>query len=486
MSLFDTEALQKWEPAAFLADLEAGLFTVEHFPEGDGHPQETVTFKAESEAQEVLLRLFVEGVGVSENRVRGALPGSFEKLLEIGLLTAKSDSLVSGLRLRPTLEGCFSDDFPSRLFQHSDDFVMGVAPTTRMVKLLIPPGHPKRILDLCCGSGWLALTCAAEKNSVTATDLNPRALELARFNARLNGVDLIDWREGPWFEPVKGETFDLIVSNPPFVITPGSQAIALDTPDNDTLLPTLLGSLPEYLNPEGFACFLLEWPFESVDSWEEKPLSCLPEFGAQTFLFEVQRREPVEYARHWISQDPRFQDPELRDREIDRWVRHFKDKGYEGVSSGFVVMRKCERGEEWTTAESREVPGFNKETSQEIGRIFEGTSWLKTRAGQVDELLDVPFGAPEGISQTTDAVLSEGKWIPASIKLISPGMIAYNGHVDQSLLAMIEAASSSKTIREIVPELAEQVDSSPEAIAPQVAGLVEQLVRLGLLTPPVE
>lgn len=481
MRLFSDLGLQQWNPTPFLKDLEDGLFNEDCFEGKESNPGNAVTFDPASHRQEVLLRLLVEGAEVSRSDIEKTLPLSGEELKGFGLLIDDGRGLRSALRIRPTAEGYFADDFPVRLLNNADDFVMGVAPTTRMVRSLVPPGTPKSILDLCCGGGWLALTSAKEGVKVTGTDLNPRALEIARFNAALNGIEGIDWREGGWFEPVMGEKFDLIISNPPFVITPGSQAIALDTPDNDSLLPTLLKGLPEHLNEGGFACFLLDWPFRTIESWNEIPLSFVPGDGVQTYLFEVHRKSPSEYAGHWVAQDPRFKEPEARMSEVERWVRHFEKKGYQGLSSGFVVMRKCDRGDEWTLADSREIPGFNAETPDEILRIFEGNLW--TRKTQKD-LLDVCFGVPEGIRQSSESTLVDGEWEPESIKLTSPGMIAYDGHVDLALLKIIEAASASRVVRDILPILASEVGSTPDAIADRVRVLVKELVGLGLLTPP--
>lgn len=77
------------------------------------------------------------------------------------------------------------------------------------------------VLDLCTGSGIIAIFAADKADKVVAADNNLRALEFARFNAALNGVDgKIDFREGDLFEPVNGMKFDAILVNPPFEPTP--------------------------------------------------------------------------------------------------------------------------------------------------------------------------------------------------------------------------------------------------------------------------
>jgi release factor glutamine methyltransferase len=76
-----------------------------------------------------------------------------------------------------------------------------------------------RVLDLGTGSGAIALAIARERPNceVTATDISEAALGVARENARRLQMANISFVQGNWTEPVAGRTFDLVVSNPPYV-----------------------------------------------------------------------------------------------------------------------------------------------------------------------------------------------------------------------------------------------------------------------------
>ncbi|MEU6258370.1 HemK2/MTQ2 family protein methyltransferase [Streptomyces sp. NPDC047043] len=80
-----------------------------------------------------------------------------------------------------------------------------------------------RVLDVGTGSGVLALEAARRGTHVTAVDVSWRAVCAARANARLAGLPL-RIRQGNLFAPVRGQRFDLILSNPPYVPTPDGGA----------------------------------------------------------------------------------------------------------------------------------------------------------------------------------------------------------------------------------------------------------------------
>ncbi|HOO23404.1 MAG TPA: peptide chain release factor N(5)-glutamine methyltransferase [Clostridia bacterium] len=78
-----------------------------------------------------------------------------------------------------------------------------------------------KVLDLCTGSGAIAISVAKNcECKITATDISNEALDVARINAEKNGAaERIDFRQGSLFKPVKGEKFDVILCNPPYILS---------------------------------------------------------------------------------------------------------------------------------------------------------------------------------------------------------------------------------------------------------------------------
>lgn len=114
------------------------------------------------------------------------------------------------------------------------------------------------VLDVCCGSGALAITAAlARAGDVTAVDVSRRAIATTRVNARVNRVTVCA-RRGDLFAPVARQRFDVIVSNPPYLPADGAEPPrggrerAWDAgPDGRALLERILIDAPRHLRMHG-------------------------------------------------------------------------------------------------------------------------------------------------------------------------------------------------------------------------------------------
>ncbi|MDX2150798.1 MAG: methyltransferase [Bryobacteraceae bacterium] len=184
---------------------------------------EWMTLDAEAPAL-LAVRLLVLRQALEEERVRVVLGEAlFREAARGGLLVR--DAGGGGWRFPFRLE------LVNQLYVLCDPVsdeaaaVMTVGGTTQ---LLARAGYPQQdvesALDVGCGSGVLALLLAGAARRVVGTDINPRAIAMARFNAALNGVENVEFREGDLYEPVAGERFDLILAQPPFYARAGSMA----------------------------------------------------------------------------------------------------------------------------------------------------------------------------------------------------------------------------------------------------------------------
>jgi release factor glutamine methyltransferase len=135
---------------------------------------------------------------------------------------------------------------------------------------LLPADQPRRVLDLCTGSGAIAVTLAAERPlvSVVATDLSEPALAIAAENAQKHGVAArVELRQGDLFAALaEAERFDLVVANPPYIREDELPQLAAELQHEPRLaltsgvagldvLTRLCAEVDRYLNPNGVSLF---------------------------------------------------------------------------------------------------------------------------------------------------------------------------------------------------------------------------------------
>lgn len=129
----------------------------------------------------------------------------------------------------------------------------------------LPEHGGGRVLDLAAGSGAIALAIASERrqSSVIGTDVSLAAVDLARINAARLGIGNAEFRAGSWFEPVRGQVFELIASNPPYIAEddPRVERAVRRYEPHDALfsgptgleaLRTIVADAPRYLLPGGW------------------------------------------------------------------------------------------------------------------------------------------------------------------------------------------------------------------------------------------
>jgi Methyltransferase small domain len=227
----------------------------------------------------VLVRLFLLGGDETRDRLALALPtAGVEALVTNGVVEATSRGTVrAALDIRPHSDGArdclvVSDlDAAMRPGPVHHDHVLGIGGSSVSLAHAVVRTPVGRALDLGTGCGIQALHLNAHCDAVVATDTNERALALAAATARLNGMSW-DLRHGSLFEPVAGERFDLIVSNPPFVVGAGTLDYLYRDSGmaGDALCRTVIEQIGDHLEPGGTAQIMANWIVRDGRDWRER------------------------------------------------------------------------------------------------------------------------------------------------------------------------------------------------------------------------
>jgi methylase of polypeptide subunit release factors len=318
-----------------------------------------------------------------------------------------------------------------------------------------------------CGNGAQALAAARHADSVVATDVNPRALGFTRFNAALNGLATIECREGPWFEPVDGERFDLIVANPPFVVSPDSALLYRDADlPGDSASRQLVQGAAAHLAEGGFAHLLGNWAHPAGD-WTGPVREWVAETGCDALALGFGSRDALRYAAGW-NEHLKDGDPAEFEAVVHRWLDYYRTLGIEVIAYGQVVLRRRSSGPNWFRAATVRR-GPTGDPTAHLTRLFAADAPPDDEA-----LLAACLTAAPG--QTVEQLLvaeAHGYRTDHAIVRLATGL-GIDCEVDGPALAVLEGCDGRRSLGEIVA----QNGRDEAAILPAMRRLLE----LGMVT----
>ena len=298
----------------------------------------------------VLLRLFLLGVPVARARVADLLsPQLQERVMGAGLLVEDAELVYGAARLVPHDELLIASD-QADAAEGNVDHVPGVHRPSVALAHLTVRGRGERALDVGTGNGIQAILMSAHAEHVVATDVNTRALAYTEFNAALNGAGNIETRHGSFFEPVEGEQFDLVVANPPYVVSPESAYLFRDGGmRGDAVSEHVVRATPAVLAPGAYASLLIAWALDPDDP-AARPRGWLEGSGCDAFLLHTSTDDPIETATLW-NRDL-LDRPEAYTEALDRWLAYYHDLGIEHVGYACLVLHKRTSGRDgWLEAQ---------------------------------------------------------------------------------------------------------------------------------------
>jgi methylase of polypeptide subunit release factors len=262
-----------------------------------------------------------------------------EALETVGLVELADDVRPLG-RLAPIGKILLASDGFTRDADDPPDYVASYTPTARTCDLLTPRPRGGRALDVGTGSGIHALLAARHSEHVVAVDVNPRALAYTALNAALNGFDNLECRAGSFFEPVAGETFDLIVCNAPFVVSPESRWAYRDSGlRGDDVTANVVREAASHLAENGYATLLGSWLVTDEDAPEERPLEWVEQTGCTGWIMTSIETDPLEHASSWNSGF--FGDDGAYTTALDEWTGYLADLGASGVGEGAILLHRA-------------------------------------------------------------------------------------------------------------------------------------------------
>ncbi|MFW7413903.1 DUF7059 domain-containing protein [Demequina sp. SO4-18] len=386
------------------------------------------------------------------------------------------------------------------------DHVLGVGGASTTLASVTMRAPRRRVLDLGTGCGIQAMHASLHADSVVATDLSVRALAYARFNESVNAPALgagaaahrasshraWDLREGSMLEPVAGETFDLVVSNPPFVITPPG-APTYEYRDGgavgDGVTAALITDVGTVLEPGGVAQLLGNWEIRAGASGEGEAgadwririgrwLDAAP-VPLDAWIIQRDALDAAEYAETWLRDAgvTADRDPALWSSAYEAYLRAFDEGGVEAIGFGLVVLRRPLTGAPTIRRFEEHEGAVAMPLGPTLAAGLEAHDWLASVSDA--EVLDAALTVAPDVTKETHGRPLEAH--PEHILLRQGGGFGRVIKADTALAGLVGACDGELTVGQIAHALAALLDVPAGEMIGGLVPAVRDLVRDGLL-----
>jgi SAM-dependent methyltransferase len=393
--------------------------------------------------------------------------------------------LAAGLLVR-TAEGAFVSPYVMSIagtnvilcdhLSSGDEAVMGPGGSTlQLVRASQPPRRVKNALDVGCGAGTAAILLAPECDRVVATDVSERAVTLARINVWMNGVTNVEVRQGDMFAPVAGETFDLVVAQPPFVARPDDApktTFLVGGSRGDELGLRWLRELRPHLAPGATAVMVAEWPVLEGDPPLVDRLGDALEAGDASLLLvaadgpDVRDDHCVHYATLLApSMDEGWERLAIGRRD------HFERIGLREIRSTFTVVRRSWDG----------VPGW---VSLARSRRFWSARVTRARIEAMIAARDLDASGTQALRVARLRVSAGVTFTQRSGRFFATfgeDGIGEDMVLDENAMALLQAVHGAHTVGEALDHLAAKF-GQPE-VATEALAVVQNALLAGLIEP---
>lgn len=486
------------------ADLADANYTVEELEALLGtvasaalHREQTIPafgrLLGDTSSASALAWVFILGQSIEPTRLDKALPrtGSVG-LRRLGLIAAdKADpGLVRAMvDLRP-----YGDD--TRTWWVCSDLselatgrplevnhVLGIGGASTTLAAWTPRPEVTSAADIGTGCGVQALHLSRHAERTVATDISTRAVAFARFNAALNGIDL-DIRDGSMLEPIAGERFDLIVSNPPFVITPRTGGVPLyeyrdGGQQGDGVVADLVRDIGAHLNPGGIAHLLGNWETAADQDWRDRVAGWLDEAEVPLDAWIIQRevQDPAQYAETWARDGGQLPGQPEFTTLYSTWLADFARRGIDHIGFGIITLqRPLADRPTW-----REVEEIRGEVRPPLGAaILDGVrarTWLAEHDD--DAVLNHAWNVAADV--TEERIGRPGAHDPAVIQLRQGGGLQRTVRLTTEATAVVDTLDGDLTPAQIVPAVAALTDRDAGEVRAEVLPLLRRLIGDGFL-----
>jgi len=423
-----------------------------------------------------LIRLFHLQMALPRREVVAAIsPLSISDLADIGLLREHGRYVSSNVEIQ-SYGGLLLAVDRVEQYAHAD-VVMSVAASSVEVANVTVRNPVQDALDFGTGCGVQALLTSAHSERVFAVDLNPRAIEFTRFNCALNSIRNVACLQGDMLRPVKDRQFDLIITNPPFVISPFTHITFRDGGGLQDFCVVLARRASRLLREGGYLHMIYQWMQPPGDDWQHRLSKRFSGLGCDVWGLRILSQDPDSYIGDWTPSIYAGH-PRKLDTLQSKWRRFFHDHNTDHIGTILLTLRK--RGQRKNLAWFEDAPGERDHPyGSSISAGFELGEFVFKRSQT--ELLNTRFAVAPELAMVRRSRRVGAGWKTVGTDLcLESGMQYFFNDLEPSLLEAICACDGRRTLQQAFEATANgKVRHRSLRYLPQI----RELVRHGFLHP---
>lgn len=418
------------------------------------------------------------GIPISIAEAQHSLtPLTVDYLESSGLLDKTGDHVSARVGFQPYGTALFLHDFPAPRGL-TTDHVLGIGAASRTLAALTPRLEQGLSLDVGTGGGFQAILAAQHVALVIASDINPRALALASLNAKVNEVANVQFVRGDFLAPFPRSRFELIVANPPFVISPDVTYLFRDHHSGGSVSERVVSDAAERLTEGGFGVILCNWGKSSSDDWDEAPRRWVHYQGCDAWILCFEQRDPLTYALTWNQFDESSRTEQVEET-IDRWLRFYRQNKIDDLISGAIIIQR-RSGDNWIRSDrASKVPG--RSAGEQVKRAFKAMTAIKELRHD-DQLLNMVFAFDGSHSLHQEITYRDGQHAVKDCQMTLDDGVGLTVNVDPNLLQLLLLMDGRTPLREILVNLREGSPAITD-LARRAVDTVRDLYALGFISP---
>lgn len=431
-----------------------------------------------------LARLFTYHDAITRAELEGALGTGLAELLLAGGILAEAEGQPDAVRSLFQLVPLGEFYFLSDPMESGGEAVMGPGQTTVPLIRFASDLPGASVLDVGCGAGAIAIAAARRGARALGVDINPRAIELARWNARLNHCDA-EFREGDLTAPARGERFDLVLAQPPFVMQPDAVPRVTYLHGGrygDELAMRLVTELPGVLKPGGAATVLLDTAQRPGPAFVQRVREMLREAPVDLVALLTDGVPSAVQAVAYATLDDPTVGPTYRESVV-RYARHLAALEIPGFHHALLFVRApfdpAKAGRYSIQLQVRSL------TAVEPSHVRELFHALDLASLPDEDLLAAAVALTDGTRWTEERSSPSVTIEPACQVHLPTGSPLSAVDVPSAAFALFEILADSASVGEAIGRYAALCECETEEVRSDVLGFVREGLTRGVVRPRV-